>query len=351
MKLFLPFILAICATFSSLSPATAQAPKPLLDANPDDWTIETLAEGLDYPWDIVSDGTRLIVTEKGGNIVLIKDGQVRKSPVHTSVPLRTAYGAGLLGIALSPDFLQSGNAFLYYSYQEGSQLANRVVSVHFDGEKWQETGVILDNIPGHRLYNGGRIAIGPDHHLYITTGWTENYDLPQSTDSLAGKVLRLTLEGQIPADNPIAGSAIYSLGHRNPQGLAWNEKNELFVSEHGQAALDEINLVQPGGNYGWPHIQGDETRAGMLRPFIHSGHDTWAPSGIAFAGDELLVATLKGHGLYVADFETRQLRPLISTQERYRQVLVSGNDIFLITTNRSPRGQGPSKDRLIHIRR
>lgn len=351
MKSFLAsstLVLAACVSFVP-SMAIAQDATPILDRGQAGWTTETVADGLDYPWDIVRDGDRLIITEKAGNIVFIDNGETQRFTVETSSPLRTEGGAGLLGVALAPDFGESGRAFLYYSYDADTGPANRVVAASFDGSNWTETGILIDAIPGHRLYNGGRIAIGPDGHLYVTTGWTENYDLPQDLDSLAGKVLRVTLDGEVPSDNPFGGSAVYSYGHRNPQGIAWSPAGELFVSEHGQAALDEINLVEAGGNYGWPAIQGDETRQGMETPFIHSGRSTWAQSGIAFAGEELLVAALQGRGLYVLDRANLTLEPVFETGERYRQVLSVDDDLYVITTNRSPRGQGPSSDSLIRL--
>lgn len=123
-----------------------------------------------------------------------------------------------------------------------SRISHR--SAVFDDSAWRETGILVDDIPGHRLYNGSRIAIGPDGHLCVTAGWTENHDLPPSLDSLAGEVLRVTLDDVVPADNPFPGSPVYSYGHRNPQGLAWSPAGELFVSEHGQSALDEFNRVE-----------------------------------------------------------------------------------------------------------
>lgn len=329
--------------------AAQDAATPIQDRGDGAWTSTLVAEGLDYPWDLVRDGERLIVTEKAGAVVVIVDGELVRFPFETSAPLRTDGGAGLLGIALAPDFASSGTAFLYYSYEAAGGPANRVVSALFDGSKWRETGILIDAIPGHRLYNGGRIAIGPDGYLYVTTGWNENYDLPQNPDSLAGKVLRVALDGTVPADNPFPGSPVYSLGHRNPQGLAWDAAGRLFVAEHGQAARDEINLLRAGGNYGWPVVSGAEARDGMEAPFVQSGSTTWAPSGIAFAGSELLVTGLQARGLLVLDEGNRRLQPVFDTGERYRQVLPVGEDLFVITTNRSPRGKGPSADRLIRL--
>lgn len=343
-----PFALVVLLVSAPVA-GMAQENTPILDRTDSAWAAEVVSDELDYPWDIVRDGERLIITEKAGSIVIVENGAVRRTRVETSSPLRTDGGAGLLGIALAPDFGVSRNVFLYYSYDGESEPMNRVVSARLDGDTWRETRVVVDAIPGHRLYNGGRVAIGPDGQLYVTTGWTENRDRPQDLQNLAGKVLRVALDGSIPPDNPFPGSPVYSLGHRNPQGIAWSPTGELFVSEHGQAAFDEINLVMPGRNYGWPLIEGDETRSDMETPFAHSGSSTWAQSGVAFAGNELLVAALQGRGLYVLDRESRDLKPVFDTAERYRQVLPVGSDLYVITTNRSPRGQGPSQDKLLRI--
>lgn len=340
----------LAATFLAIAFSTSAWAQstPILDAAPQGWQAETVADGLDYPWDIVTDGDRLIVTEKAGQIVIVTDDNLERFPVETSSPLRTDGGAGLMGIVLAPDFADSNRAFIYYAYEDGGPL-NRVAEVSFDGSVWRETAVLIDAIPGHRLYNGGRIAIGPDRHLYVTTGWTENRERPQNLDNLAGKILRVALDGSIPADNPFADSPVWSYGHRNPQGLAWNAEGELFSAEHGQSALDEINLIRPGANYGWPLVSGDETGDGMEPPFVHSGNTTWAPSGIAFAGDELLITALRGEELLVMDREARNVTAMADTDERYRQVLPVGDDVYVITTNRSPRSSGPSEDRLLRL--
>jgi glucose/arabinose dehydrogenase len=253
-------------------------------------------------------------------------------------------------MALSEDFETSSFAYLYHSYRSGSGLANKVIQARFTGDSWQETRVLLAGIPGHRLYNGGRIAIGSDGHLYVTTGWTENGRLPQDLASLAGKILRMTQSGQVPKDNPFEGSYVYSYGHRNPQGLAWNDAGELFVAEHGQIGHDEINLIRPGANYGWPLISGDQRRDGMETPVLDSGSQTWAPSGAAFAGKELLVTALAARGLYSFDPAAGTLNLVFTSGDRLRDVMPVGTDLYVITTNSSPRAQGPSKgDRLLKL--
>lgn len=314
-----------------------------------DWKVETVVDNLDYPWDIEVSCGRVFVTEAAGNIVVIQNDQMRRHALQTTAYIAREGGGGLLGMALARNFETSGRAYFYHSYRVDGLLRNKVIEAVFDGTSWRETRILLADIPGHRLYNGGRLAIGPDGNLYVTTGWTESRDAPQDSSSLAGKVLRITLDGRVPPDNPIDGSYVYSLGHRNPQGIAWNPAGQLFVAEHGQSARDEINHIRPGLNFGWPLIEGDDKREGMQSAYLHSGNDTWAPSGITFRGTELLVATLVGRGIYVLDPQENELKPVYTSGDRYRDVLSIGDDIYAITTNRSPRGEGPSDDRLIKL--
>lgn len=325
--------------------ATLSASAVSAQGSADLWRVETVAEDLNYPWDIESDGVRIFLTEKAGNVVTLQDGVPLRTPVVTSVPIETDGGRGLLGMALAPDFSLSNLAYFYHSVANG----NRVIEARQTDGIWQETGVVLDGIPGHRLYNGGRIAFGPDGMLYITTGWVENSDYPQDPDSLAGKILRINRDGTVPPDNPWPGSPVWSLGHRNPQGIAWDGRGRLFAAEHGQSGHDEINLIEAGANYGWPLLQGDEVRDGMHAPASHSGRDTWAPSGMAMHEDRLLVAMLVGQGIGYLSDEVQPMQRLIDVGERLRDVQSLDGVLYAITTNRSPRGDGPSEDRLIRL--
>jgi len=351
--LSLAFSLLAVASVQAIPAALAQGAggeRPISATTTGDWSVQVVTDDLFYPWDINRVGNLLMMTEAAGNIVTNEDGRLKRHAVKTSDAIVHDGGSGLLGMAPSGDFETSRLAYLYHSYRSGSRLANKVIQARFNGESWQETRVLLAGIPGHRLYNGGRIAIGPDGHLYVTTGWTENGRLPQDLASLAGKILRMTPSGQVPKDNPFEGSYVYSYGHRNPQGLAWNGAGELFVTEHGQIGHDEINLIRPGANYGWPLISGNEKRDRMETPVLDSGSDTWAPSGAAFAGTELLVTALAARGLYAFDPAAGAIKLVFTSGDRLRDVMPVGRDLYLITTNRSPRAQVPSKgDRLLRL--
>ena len=341
--------LAIAFTATATLAQERGSARPISAMTTADWSVQVVTDDLSYPWQLNRAGNVIVMTEAAGHIVMIEGGRLRRYPVQTSDPIVNDGGSGLLGMALDESFQTNGRAFLYHSYRSASGLTNKVIEARFDGESWRETRVLLAGIPGHRLYNGGRVAIGPDRLLYVTTGWTENGALPQDLGSLAGKILRMTRDGHVPPDNPFKGSFVYSYGHRNPQGLAWNGAGDLFVAEHGQSAHDEINLIKPGANYGWPLVSGSEKRAGMEPPVLDSGNDTWAPSGAAFAGAEFLVTALAARALYAFDPASGALKLVFSSGDRLRDVMPVGRDLYVITTNRSPRATGPSKDRLLKL--
>jgi glucose/arabinose dehydrogenase len=188
------------------------------------------------------------------------------------------------------------------------------------------------------------MKIGPDGKLYITTGDATTPSVAQNLGSLNGKILRMNLDGSIPADNPYPNSYVYSYGHRNPQGLAWIGET-LYASEHGQSAHDEINRIVAGANYGWPVIQGLEKKAGMETPLFQSGAEvTWAPSGMAAEDGKLYVAELRGNAVRVFDVEQKQSRVVISDLGRIRDVFVDGDYLYLVSNNTDGRGNPNERD-------
>lgn len=322
--------------------------------------VTTIAGGLEIPWALAwaPDG-RLFVTERPGRIRVVQDGRLDPAPVGTLAVAARGEG-GLMGLALDPDFAATGRLYVCYTAQRGARLINRVVGFVLRDGRAREDRVLVDDIPGASVHDGCRLKFGPDGKLYVTTGDAASPPLAQRRDSLAGKILRLNADGTVPADNPFPGSPIYSLGHRNPQGLAWDRAGRLVAAEHGPSGFpsghDEINRILPGRNYGWPDVYGQGNDARFVDPIVHSGHDTWAPSGIAFLGDALYVGALRGQRLLkitlAADLSRAEsVSDALRGYGRLRDV-VAGSDgaLYVTTSNRDGRGSpAPDDDRILRV--
>lgn len=306
--------------------------------------IEVLAEKLQVPWSIDKVNQAFYISERTGTIVKIENGKTERQPVHLKKPLAKAAEAGLLGFVLDPQFLINHKAYAYYTYgDDGEGQFNRIIVLRTNGVEWSEESTLLDRIPSAAFHHGGRLKIGPDGLLYITTGDATFPESAQDVNSVNGKILRMTLDGKIPADNPFPNSYVYSYGHRNPQGLVWVGKT-LYASEHGQSALDEINRITPGANYGWPVIQGSEQKAGMVTPLYQSGDETWAPSGMAAANEKLYVATLRGNAVREFGLLQKQTRPVITSLGRIRDLYVDGDYLYFVSNNTDGRGTPDEND-------
>ncbi len=306
--------------------------------------ISTAVQNLQTPWEItfLPDG-RLLITERSGSLVLI-DADSERIPI---VGVLEQGESGLLGLALHPEFDQNGLLYIYMTYQGAGSLLNRVERYQFDGKVLSDRMVIIDQIPGDVNHDGGRIEFGPDGLLYITTGDASYGPNAQDINSLAGKILRLHDDGTIPADNPF-GNAVYSYGHRNPQGLAWDEQGQLWSTEHGPSGLgsgyDELNLIEIGGNYGWPDIQGDQTREGMISPRLQSGgNETWAPGDLEIVDGVAYFTGLRGSTLYsvpLNDIRPETLQRHFASEYGRLRALRLGSDglLYVGTSNRDGRG-------------
>lgn len=330
------------------------------------YNVEVITENLNVPWAIdISANGDIYFTERPGSIKVIKNGTINPQPLIIFTPPFISQGeGGLMGIDLDPDFSQNHYFYVMHSYSESNRIYNRIIRLIENNNKAYTDKILIDKIPGGQIHNGGRIKVGPDKKLYITTGDAGNPSLSQNLSSTAGKILRIELNGSIPKDNPFTNSPIYSFGHRNPQGLAWSSKNILYSSEHGQSAHDEINIIHPGTNYGWPLVQGDEesTEVTVQNPLIHSGEDTWAPSGITFASqgpwqDKLLVATLRGQQLLSISLNengsvVESVESWLKNEYGRLREVIQGKDrsIYITTSNRDGRGNpGINDDKIIRI--
>lgn len=316
---------------------------------------EIVADNLDIPWELeFLPNDEILLTERPGRV--LKIGKDRKI-IEISGVSHVGEG-GLLGLALHPKFEDNNLLYLYLTTEEGGDLANRVEQYRLAGDALTDRKVILSGIEGASNHDGGRIAFGPDGFLYIATGDAQNTALSQNRNSLNGKILRVNDNGSIPTDNPF-GNAVYSYGHRNIQGLAWDRDGRLWATEHGrsgiQSGLDELNLIEKGKNYGWPTIQGDEARNGMIKPAIHSGGETWAPSGATYVDGSVFFAGLRGETLYEAQLSNETVTSLKKHLQgeygRLRTVkLGPGGYLYILTNNRDGRGSPKTgDDKLLRI--
>lgn len=338
--------------------------------------VETLASGLNTPWDLAwgPDGV-IWVTERPGFISRVDPATGRVTRVgQISV---TAQGeSGLMGMAFHPDFSAQPYVYLAHSYGSGDSIRNRLVRMRYDGTRLGSPETLLEDIPGGSFHDGSRLAVGPDRLLYLTTGEGGNAALAQDLASLGGKVLRLTLEGAPAPGNPF-GTAVYSYGHRNPQGLAFQPgTGQLYITEHGPDDNDEVNRIEAGRNYGWPNVRGfcDGDVPGE-QAFCQANHvaepvaawtPTIAPAGAAFYNADLipgwkgnlLFTTLKGSALYRLTLSSDGGR--VVGQEvlfqgqfgRLRDVLVGPDGtVYLATSNRDGRGSpAASDDRILRVK-
>jgi aldose sugar dehydrogenase len=286
------------------------ADEPLIPADIKD---TVLSSGLSQPWEILWGPDNFIwMTERSGKISRVNATSGVVTPVHTITEVVAQGEGGLLGMTLHPDFTNTPHVFVVYNYSSGGNYREKVVRFTYGGGTLTGPVTIQDNITAAGVHNGSRLQIGPDAKLYITTGDAANTSLPQQNSSLNGKVLRLNLDGSVPADNPIAGNPLWSSGHRNPQGLVF-ANGKLYSSEHGPDSDDEVNIIEKGRNYGWPSVRG--FCEGSELSFCTTNNvkepvKAWTPT-IATAGldyynnnlfpqwkNSLLLATLKNNRLY-----------------------------------------------------
>jgi len=315
--------------------------------------VDTLVEGLEVPWGVafLPDGDA-VVTERISGRVLRIDAAGEVSPLGTVVGAVPQGEAGLLGVAVSPDFRSDRTLFLYLT----TGTDNRVVRARLDGSRLGRATVVLDGIPAGFIHDGGRIAFGPDDQLYVTTGETGDPELAQDPRSLAGKILRITPDGDPAPGNPDPDSPVWSLGHRNVQGLAWDDEGRLWASEFGDSEWDELNLVEKGGNYGWPRVEGAGGDPSYVDPQLVWPVDQASPSGLAFADGHLWMAGLRGQRLWrIAVSPAGQAsEPRAFLTGRYGRLrtvaLAPDGRLWLTTSNRDGRGDPtPADDRILRI--
>ncbi len=322
--------------------------------------VTVVVGGLEVPWALAfaSDG-RLFITERPGRIRVFVDGRLAPQPLAT-LPVAARGEGGLMGLALDPEFAKTGRMFVCYTMSKRGSLVNRLAVLTLHEGRAGDERVLVDDIPGATVHDGCRVKFGPDDKLYVTTGDAAEPRLAQRLDSLAGKILRLNADGSVPGDNPFPRSPVYTLGHRNPQGLAWDAAGRLFASEHGPSGFpgghDELNLIRAGRNYGWPEVYGRGGQANFEDPVLESGLRTWAPSGMAITGGFAYIAALRGEQLLrvglAADGSVAGVSALLAgAYGRLRDVVVGPDGaLYVATSNRNGRGSpGRDDDRILRL--
>lgn len=259
-------------------------------------SIGTVSSGWTIPWGTywMPDGQTALVTERDDFRVwkVTKDGT--RTQVGTVPNAVTTNGeGGLLGVAVDPKWATNHYVYFMHTASEG----NRVVRMTYDGSSLTGYTILLQGIKKNRYHNGGRLAFGPDGYLYVSTGEAQTPELAQDKTSLNGKILRMTTDGTAAPGNPF-GNYVYSYGHRNPQGLAFDRNGRLWEAEFGNSSKDELNLIKPGANYGWPTCEGSCSVSGMTNPKATWNVSEASPSGIAIVRNVVYMASLRGERLW-----------------------------------------------------
>jgi glucose/arabinose dehydrogenase len=349
------------------------------DVSRKNFQIRTLVGGLDTPWDLAFDPSgRLWITEREGTVTVVDTttGLAQQVGVISGVLERGE--SGLMGMAFHPNFPSTPQVYFAHSYNGGGgNVKNRLVRLAFDGFQLHSQETLLKDIPGSFNHNGSRLVIGPDRLLYMSTGDAEGPNRAIDLSSLAGKILRLDLDGKAAPNNPFA-TEVYSFGHRNPQGLAFEPTtNRLYATEHGPSTNDELNLILGSRNHGWPEVHGfcsDEDVVGLaeaqycrennVNEPLFAWTPTIAPSGASFYDSDvipnwrgsLLFTTLKNqalHRLTLGSDGTKVIGQEVLFREefgRLRDVVVGGRgEIYLATSNQDGRGNISGADRIILV--
>ncbi len=332
--------------------------------------VEEVASGLFVPWSIVfSTSDRMLVTERNGKVRIIENGSLQAQPLHTFANVSQQSEEGLMGMAMDPEYQK--NKYLYFCYagQQGNEMNARVVRLTDQGSSLTDETVILDNIPAAQYHAGCRVKFGPDGKLYVTTGDATDKNIAQDMNSLGGKVLRLNADGSIPSDNPFPNSPVYSLGHRNPQGIDWHPlTGQLFETEHGPSLFDgpaggdEVNLIEAGKNYGWPIVSHEKSKDGLVDPLIVYTPAVAPASGMFYKSstfpqwtNHFFFGGLKGEGIFILHVESGevvQYEKMAGIDVGRVREITEGPDgsIYFSTSNRDSRGDvNPGDDKIFRV--
>jgi glucose/arabinose dehydrogenase len=357
------------------------APRPAVRASDDravrtsggaDVRAQVVASGLDTPWDLTfaPDGS-LWFTERGGRVSRL-DLVAGTISVLGQIDVYESGEAGLMGMAFHPAFPDTPAVYFAHSYRSGGGIRNRLIRTHYQGGRLTDPEILLDGIPGRSNHDGSRLVVGPDRMLYMTMGDAGNAAAAQDRQSPSGKILRLTLDGKPASGNPF-GNAVWSLGHRNPQGLAFASNGRLYSTEHGPGEADEVNLIEPGLNYGWPTVRGGCdggaeiefcSMHNVVEPLAEysptigiSGLDVYESDRIPGWRGSLIHTSLRGEKMLRLVLSqngraaTGQEMILDGQYGRLRDIVVAPDGtLYIATSNRDGRGRPSSDDdRIIRI--
>ena len=328
---------------SSSAPAAPRAAAPRV--------IGTVAKGLEVPWGIafLPDGRALVTERDSGRVYLVGKGAVTR--VGTVEEAVQSGEGGLLGVAVSPSYATDKRVFFYAT----SDSDNRVLRTTYDAGRLGRMKPILTGIPRAGNHDGGRMIFGPDGMLYVSTGEAGQPPLAQDRDSLGGKILRITQDGAPAPGNPDASSPVWTWGHRNVQGLAFDDAGNLWASEFGQDTWDELNLIRKGTNYGWPLAEGKQGRRGLEDPQVQWRTEDASPSGLAFAAGRLYLGALRGTRMWRIDVDGTRAHHdtpfFVGKYGRLRTVVTAPDgNLWVTTSNRDGRGTpAPDDDRILLV--
>ncbi len=338
---------------TSTSGSTASSPAATAAPIPRPRVAGVVATGLKVPWGIafLPDGSALVSERDAARIVRVTpEGDV--SDVGAVAQVAGVGEGGLLGIALSPSFAQDRTLFAYYTSGRQNVVARLLLD---DAYRITDQRTIFDGIPSGPIHNGGRIAFGPDGFLYVGTGEAGRRDPAQDPHDLGGKILRITPEGDPAPGNPTEGSPVWTLGHRNVQGLAWDASGRMWASEFGQNTWDELNRIVAGDNYGWPDVEGRSGESRFHDPVRQWHTDVASPSGIAVAQGSVFMAALRGERLWqvplLASGTGRPRALLTHRYGRLRAVAVAPDgSLWVLTNNTDGRGSPrQGDDRIVRL--
>ncbi|MFG2893063.1 PQQ-dependent sugar dehydrogenase [Streptomyces sp. NPDC048248] len=348
---------------ASAPPSPSASPAPSVAAKGSVKVTATLTTGLESPWGVapLPGGDLLVASRDSGKIVKVAADGGKKTELGSVPGVEPGGEGGLLGIAVSSTFGADHQVYAYFTTASDNRIARMIYDEKRPaGNQLGAPDTIFKGIPKGQIHNGGRIAFGPDKMLYAGTGETGDTGLAQDKDSPGGKILRMTPDGEPAHGNPQADSVVYDYGHRNVQGLAWDGDKRLWASEFGQDTWDELNLIEPGKNYGWPGVEGKgkgDAGSEFVDPIAQWKTADASPSGIAYAKGSIWMAGLRGERLWRIPLDGKKAAAqpqafLDGEYGRLRTVVAAGDGgLWLVTSNTDGRGEpNEGDDRILHLK-